>query len=588
MRRILAILGALLVSAPALGQSIQLPAGQILGNSTAAQRPAQASTVTSILDRAMGSTPGSIMVRGASTWAVSPVINIGAGPGGINTAFPNNFNVYTAQNSNSFNGISLTYGTGNGQGEGGGISFITKNIDGSAVHAFQEMGFSQAYWCVTACNTGSPTYNIANTPLAIVFGTTEAQSATNQGSGVIWQIKTRGEANARGELSLAEGLTASINATQIQIGLGRGTINAEAGLYDNSNRALSASNLNVTKNQNANTNLQIQNSTNGTGASASIQVTSDVASAQVGASATLNSLPLFAGRSWLFANSPLLIGASGAASSVIFAPNSVQAGQFLTGLAVGPAGTADPGAGVVNVSTGIRVANAATIGNVLRGNGTNFVSAQLAAADLSGIAAGCVTFLGTPSSANLRGCISDETGTGLAYFQGGDIGTPSAGVGTNLTALNATNLGSGTVPFARLPTPATLQAAPANPTGTTSGVGVMMGLGSTCTITPNFSGRVEVTWRYGVGNTGTTGSVTTGARFGTGTAPINGAALTGTAIGQAFPVGIPATSTLYGSSGAGGVVTGLTPGTPYWLDMQVAAVSGTAVIQSIGCTAEEF
>lgn len=66
-----------------------------------------------------------------------------------------------------------------------------------------------------------------------------------------------------------------------------------------------------------------------------------------------------------------------------------------------------------------------------------------------GLGAGIATWAATPSSANLRSAITDETGTGALYFQGGDIGTPSAGVGTNLTALNASNLGSGTLPAAR-------------------------------------------------------------------------------------------------------------------------------------------
>lgn len=57
---------------------------------------------------------------------------------------------------------------------------------------------------------------------------------------------------------------------------------------------------------------------------------------------------------------------------------------------------------------------------------------------------GCITWLTTPSSANLRGCLTDETGTGLAYFQGGDIGTPSAGVVTNLTGTASINI-NGTV-----------------------------------------------------------------------------------------------------------------------------------------------
>jgi cytoskeletal protein CcmA (bactofilin family) len=50
-------------------------------------------------------------------------------------------------------------------------------------------------------------------------------------------------------------------------------------------------------------------------------------------------------------------------------------------------------------------------------------------------AAGLITFMTTPSSANLRSLLTDESGTGAAYFQGGDLGTPSAGVGTNLTGI---------------------------------------------------------------------------------------------------------------------------------------------------------
>jgi hypothetical protein len=59
-------------------------------------------------------------------------------------------------------------------------------------------------------------------------------------------------------------------------------------------------------------------------------------------------------------------------------------------------------------------------------------------------AAGLITFMTTPSSANLRSLITDETGTGVLYFQGGDIGTPSAGVGTNLTGIPLTGLVSDT------------------------------------------------------------------------------------------------------------------------------------------------
>ena len=52
---------------------------------------------------------------------------------------------------------------------------------------------------------------------------------------------------------------------------------------------------------------------------------------------------------------------------------------------------------------------------------------------------------GIATSANLRSILSDETGTGAAYFQGGDLGTPSGGTLTNCTGLPAagvTGLGS--------------------------------------------------------------------------------------------------------------------------------------------------
>lgn len=56
------------------------------------------------------------------------------------------------------------------------------------------------------------------------------------------------------------------------------------------------------------------------------------------------------------------------------------------------------------------------------------------------------------NSAGLRAALSDEVGTGAAYFVGGALGTPASGNASNLTALNASQLTSGTIPAARVGT----------------------------------------------------------------------------------------------------------------------------------------
>lgn len=109
-------------------------------------------------------------------------------------------------------------------------------------------------------------------------------------------------------------------------------------------------------------------------------------------------------------------------------------------------------AGAFTVNGGALGTPASGVATNLTGTAAGLTAGAASTAPVSGITgagAGCVTWLATPTSSNLRGCITDESGTGLAYFQGGDLGIPSAGVGTNLTSLNATQLISGTVPAAR-------------------------------------------------------------------------------------------------------------------------------------------
>lgn len=64
-------------------------------------------------------------------------------------------------------------------------------------------------------------------------------------------------------------------------------------------------------------------------------------------------------------------------------------------------------------------------------------------------ATGIDTFLATPTSANLRAALTDEVGTGAAYFVGGALGTPASGTATNLTGLPIIAGTTGTLTVAR-------------------------------------------------------------------------------------------------------------------------------------------
>lgn len=87
-------------------------------------------------------------------------------------------------------------------------------------------------------------------------------------------------------------------------------------------------------------------------------------------------------------------------------------------------------------------------------------------------ASGFDTFATTPSSANLRALLSDEVGTGAAYFVGGALGTPASATLTNATGLpvasGISGLGTGVATFLATPSSANLAAAVTDEVGSTA------------------------------------------------------------------------------------------------------------------------
>lgn len=95
---------------------------------------------------------------------------------------------------------------------------------------------------------------------------------------------------------------------------------------------------------------------------------------------------------------------------------------------------------------------------------------------ISGLGSGVATALATPSSANLRSAVTDETGTGVAVFNDTPtliaplLGTPTSGTLTNATGLpvatGISGLGTGIAAWLADPTSAKLITAITNETGT--------------------------------------------------------------------------------------------------------------------------
>lgn len=116
-----------------------------------------------------------------------------------------------------------------------------------------------------------------------------------------------------------------------------------------------------------------------------------------------------------------VIYGSGANNVKIYANNNLALTAAPSG-GVSIGATTDPGAGILNVLTGFRIGNAAASGNVLRGNGTNFVSAALAAADLSNGVTGSGNVVLATAPAGFLKVVK------VQKFTAGGTYTPSTGI----------------------------------------------------------------------------------------------------------------------------------------------------------------
>jgi hypothetical protein len=126
--------------------------------------------------------------------------------------------------------------------------------------------------------------------------------------------------------------------------------------------------------------------------------------------------------------------------------------------------------------------------------------------------------------------------------------------------------------------------------GTTSTGGVMAGLPGS--ITPSTTGRVMfIVSGYMTSSAAGAFAAIVGMRYGTGSAPSHGAAATGTLIPNcpaAFGHSASASYTVPFSVAV--IITGLTVGTTYWLDVQYgsSSSSSTAKLNTVSLCAIEF
>ena len=128
---------------------------------------------------------------------------------------------------------------------------------------------------------------------------------------------------------------------------------------------------------------------------------------------------------------------------------------------------------------------------------------------------------------------------------------------------------------------------PADPTGTTSTTGVMMGLA--VYFTPVRSGIIMVQVEGQMQNNTTGDGAVAKLYYGTSTAPANGTAATGTQKGKQAQMDAFPTAAKKWPFGITTIITGLPLNTAVWLDLLLAAITGgTANLNNLEIVVSEI
>jgi len=207
---------------------------------------------------------------------------------------------------------------------------------------------------------------------------------------------------------------------------------------------------------------------------------------------------------------------------------------------------------------------------------------------LHGNAAGNPTWSAIDLTTDVTGTLPVANGgTGVAtttaygLITGGTTATgafQNAGTGTSGQVYQSKGAGS----LGTWTSPNTLNANPANPTGTTNTAGVMMGLNQS--ITPSGSGVFMVIISGDLINSNKNDGAYAEITYGTGTAPSNGAALTGTKVGSTLHLSAAGATNGSNPFSCSAIVSGLTVGTKYWFDLHLASTTGTGTASAANLT----